>query len=124
MLIADFFHFENLPERDFEDYRFCKILDVVKMVGSGFIIQIRKKIACVLFSISFFFIKYTNHIIFLYTGELINVNVEKHMPSNRRVIMAQAPMFGFDWLGDSVTIGQMPLLNMMVMCGDGFCVYL
>ncbi len=32
--------------------------------------------------------------------------------------MAQAPMFGFGWLGDGATIQRMPLLNMMVMSGD------
>ncbi len=32
--------------------------------------------------------------------------------------MAQAPMFGFGWLGDGATSWRMPLLNMMVMCGD------
>ncbi len=32
--------------------------------------------------------------------------------------MAQALMFGFSWLGDSATIQHIPLLNIMVMCGD------
>ncbi len=32
--------------------------------------------------------------------------------------MAQAPMFGFGWFGDSATIQWLPLLNMMVMSGD------
>ena len=32
--------------------------------------------------------------------------------------MSQTPMFGLGWLGDGATIRRMPLLNMMVMCGD------
>ncbi len=32
--------------------------------------------------------------------------------------MDQVTTFGFGWLGDGSTICCMPLLNMMVMCGD------
>ncbi len=53
-----------------------------------------------------------------YTGESINLNFENTHQWNRRVIMAQATIFGFGWLGDGTTIWHMPLLNMMVMCGD------
>ncbi len=44
MAIADFFHCENLPDRAVESNCFCKILDFVKVVGSGFTIPSRKKI--------------------------------------------------------------------------------
>ncbi len=44
MAIVDFFHYENLPDRSVETNRFRKILDVVKVVGSGFTIPNRKKI--------------------------------------------------------------------------------
>ncbi len=42
--IADFFHFENLSDRAIESNRFCKILDVAKVVCSVFTIPSRKKI--------------------------------------------------------------------------------
>ncbi len=54
MAIADFFHCENLPDRDVESNRFCKILDVAKVVGSGFTVPSRKKIGGDLFFILFF----------------------------------------------------------------------
>ncbi len=44
MTIADFINCKNLPDRAVEPNCFCKILDVAKMVGSGFTIPSRKKI--------------------------------------------------------------------------------
>ena len=44
MTIADFFHCENLPDRAVESNCICKILNVAKVVGSGFTIPSRKKI--------------------------------------------------------------------------------
>ncbi len=32
--------------------------------------------------------------------------------------MAQASIFGLGWLGDGATIQCMPLLNMILMCGN------
>ncbi len=49
MAIADFFHCENLPDRAVESNQICKILDVAKVVGSGFNILHRKKIGGELF---------------------------------------------------------------------------
>ncbi len=43
-VIVDFFYCENLPCRAVESNCFCKTLDVVKVVGSGFTIPSRKKI--------------------------------------------------------------------------------
>ncbi len=44
MAIVDFFHCENLPDRAAEANCSHKILDVAKVVGSGFTIPSRKKI--------------------------------------------------------------------------------
>ena len=44
MTIADFFRCENLPDRAVKSNCFCKILDVAKVVGSGFTVPSRKKI--------------------------------------------------------------------------------
>ncbi len=49
MAIADIFHCENLPDEAFESNRFRKILDVAKVVGSGFTSPSRKKIRGELF---------------------------------------------------------------------------
>ncbi len=49
MAIMDFFHCENLPDRAVESNCFCQILDVAKVVGSGFTIPSRKKIGGELF---------------------------------------------------------------------------
>ncbi len=54
MAIADFFHCEILPDRAVESNRFRKILDVAKVVGSGFTILSRKKIEGELFFILLF----------------------------------------------------------------------
>ncbi len=37
--------------------------------------------------------------------------------------MAQASTFGLGWLGDGTTILHMPLLNMMVTCGNSHPVF-
>ena len=55
MAIADFFHCKNLPDRAVESNLFCKILDVAKVVGSGFTIPSRKKIGGELFFIFYYF---------------------------------------------------------------------
>ncbi len=44
MAIVDFFYCENLPNSAVESSHFCKMLDVAKVVGLGFIIPSRKKI--------------------------------------------------------------------------------
>ncbi len=36
---------------------------------------------------------------------------------NKQKILQKAKVFGLGWLGDGATIKQMPLLNMLVMCG-------
>ncbi len=59
MAIADFFHCENLPDRAVESNRFRKILDVAKVVGSGFTVPSRKKIGGeLLFSVFYYFETY------------------------------------------------------------------
>ncbi len=55
MAIADFFHCENLPDRDVESNCFHKILDFAKVVGSGFTIPSRKKVGGELFFLAYYF---------------------------------------------------------------------
>ncbi len=51
------------------------------------------------------------------SGKLLEVNFNTVYERNKQKILRKAKVFGLGWLGDGATIKQMPLLNMLVMCG-------
>ena len=51
-------------------------------------------------------------------GELLDVNFTHVYGRNKYRIMKNAKVFGLGWLGDRATIKRIPLLNMLVMCGE------
>ncbi len=38
--------------------------------------------------------------------------------TNKTIILTKVALFGLCWLSDGETIKKMPLINMLVMCGD------
>ena len=51
-------------------------------------------------------------------GELLDINFRSVYDVNKTAIMTKAALFGLSWLGNGATIKKMPLINMLVMCGD------
>ncbi len=82
-------------------------------MGSDFKIPHRKKLEVRLtFFLLFSFL--TNQTL----GELLDINFRYAYDVNKTAIMTKAALFGLSWLGDGATIKKMPLINMLVMCGD------
>ncbi len=51
-------------------------------------------------------------------SELLDINFRSVYDFNKSAILTKAALFGLSWLGDGATIKKMPLINMLVMCGD------
>ncbi len=80
MAISDFFHCENLPHRAVESNRFCKIMDVAKVVGSGFTIPRRNKIGGELLFKKLKLVQkiFLQNILFIHRG-IFKAELQKHI---------------------------------------------
>ena len=96
LAIADFFHSENIPDSVVESKRFAIVLKKARLVGDDFKIPHRHKLG----------------------GELLDVNYKSCMSANEKSLMLQADTFGLAWIGDGATVKKMPLVNVLVTCGE------
>ncbi len=51
-------------------------------------------------------------------GELLSQNIQVSYDKNISKLLQDAEVFGLGLLGDGATIKQMPLLNILVLCGS------
>ena len=96
MAIADFFHSENIPDRAASSKRFALVLKKARLVGDDFKPPGRNRIG----------------------GELLDLNYDTCMASNKELLLKEAPTFGMAWIGDGATVKRMPLVNVLAMCGE------
>ena len=82
MVIADFFHCENISDAVVESPRFKRLVKVCRLVGDDFVVPNRKKVG----------------------GELLDINYEITYSLNKAELIREAKLFGFAWMGDGATI--------------------
>ncbi len=51
-------------------------------------------------------------------GDHLQLTFENEYKRNKSTLMKHAKAFGVAWLGDRATIKCMPLLNMLILCGE------
>jgi len=95
MAIADFFHYENIPDAVAESSRFKRLVKVCRHVGDDFVVPNCKKNG----------------------GELLDVNYENTYNLNKAELIREARVFGFAWMCDGATIHKMPLMNILALHG-------
>ena len=96
MAIADCWHCNDFADATVESARFARVIKLAKLVGNDFKIPHRKKIG----------------------GPLLDLNFKTCLEQNKVALLKDASTFGLTFLGDGATIKQMPLINMLAMCGN------
>jgi hypothetical protein len=92
MVIADFFHCDNIPDNVAKSPRLKQIIMLAKAVGNDYKILTRQRIG----------------------GELLDLNFESQQDINRKMILKEANIFGLICMSDGATVKRMPLLNVLV----------
>ena len=52
------------------------------------------------------------------SGSLLELSYKSNCEENKAILLAEAEMSGISLLDDCVTIGKMPLMNVLTMLGD------
>jgi hypothetical protein len=82
MAIADFFHWENIPDTVVDSPRFIRLVRMCRLVGEDFIVPNQKQIG----------------------GDLFDLNYANVYEQNKANLLKFAKVFGLAFLGDGATI--------------------
>jgi len=95
MAIADMIHSDGLSFSFAGSKRFRTVLTLAKTVGQDFNVPSRNQIS----------------------NDLLDLNFQSCWEANRDALLANASVFGLSFLGDGATIGRLPFINILGMCG-------